>query len=164
MLIEDVRLTCYDVHMGMQGKKHSEETKARMREAARRRIKEHPHTLPDNTGNQNFLGKTHTPEAREKIRQAKLGAKNPMFGIKNEDHPSWKGDAVGYYGIHDWLTSNFGQPKQCELCGTDDPSKRYEWANLSGEYKRDRADFMRMCKKCHNNFDGVNVQQQRTKV
>ena len=87
-----------------------------------------------------------------------------MIGNTNspagEGSPHWKGDEVGYYGLHDWVTRHQGQPVGCEECGTDDPVKRYEWANISGEYRRDRSDFRRLCKKCHNDLDGVNLWQQ----
>ena len=29
----------------------------------------------------------------------------------------------------------------------------YEWANISGEYKRNRNDFLRLCRTCHRRFD-----------
>jgi len=31
--------------------------------------------------------------------------------------------------------------------------KRYEWANVSGKYRREREDFVRLCKKCHCKMD-----------
>lgn len=31
-------------------------------------------------GSKSFLGKTHTPETKEKLRIAKLGSRNPMYG------------------------------------------------------------------------------------
>ena len=77
-----------------------------------------------------------------------------------DQNPNWKGDDVGYAAVHDWITRYHGQPAICDFCGTNDPSKRYEWANISGEYRRDRSDYHRLCKKCHNDFDGVNAWQQ----
>lgn len=98
-------------------------------------------------------------EGREKIRRSKLGKKNPQFGLREEKSQHWKGDRVGYFGVHDWLTRQYGQPKFCEDCGTNDTDSRYEWANISGKYLRERQDFKRLCKKCHNNYDGVNAWQ-----
>lgn len=70
-------------------------------------------------------------------------------------HPSWKGDKVGYFGVHDWITKHFGQPIGCEICGLSDSNpRRYNWANLSHTYKRDRNDFKRMCISCHRKYDG----------
>ena len=102
---------------------------------------------------------TMSEEGREKIRQSKMGKKNPQYGLREEKNQHWKGDNVGYHGVHDWLTRQYGQPKKCESCLLDDENARYEWANTSGKYKRDRKDFMRLCKKCHNDYDGVNAWQ-----
>lgn len=76
---------------------------------------------------------------------------------------NFKGEAVGYYALHSWIRRHYGSPKECCLCGENNPSKRYEWANISGKYKRDINDFIRLCKKCHNNLDGVNICQQKRK-
>lgn len=104
-------------------------------------------------------GRPHTPESRAKLSASKRGSKNPMFGKTEAQHPNWKGNQVGYFGVHDWMTSRYGQPNHCEQCGTTDPDTRYEWANISGEYRRERSDFIRLCKRCHNNHDQINVWQ-----
>jgi hypothetical protein len=67
----------------------------------------------------------------------------------------WKGDKVGYFGVHDWLTKHYGQPTGCEVCGLYDTTRKYYWANISREYKRDRNDFKRMCMPCHRKYDGA---------
>lgn len=82
----------------------------------------------------------------------------------NESHHNWKGDRVGYFALHSWIRRRLGQPKECTVCGENDPSKRYEWANISKEYKRDITDWQRMCKKCHNDFDQVNVLQNSRRL
>lgn len=68
-------------------------------------------------------------------------------------HPRWKGDDVGYFGVHDWMTKYYGQPIGCEVCNLDDKNRKYNWANLSGDYKRKREDFKRMCVPCHRKYD-----------
>ena len=73
--------------------------------------------------------------------------------INETKHYKWKGDKVGYYGVHDWITKHYGQPVGCQECGLNDPKRVYHWANLSGEYKRDINDFKRMCVSCHRKFD-----------
>lgn len=60
----------------------------------------------------------------------------------------WKGDMVGYSGIHAWIKSILGYPNKCDNCGKED-LKRYEWANISGLYKRELCDWRRLCKHCH---------------
>jgi len=72
----------------------------------------------------------------------------------NERHPLWKGDNVSYVGLHMWLARKLGKPNVCENCGTA-AAKRYEWANLSGEYRRDLSDWARLCKSCHNLIDDI---------
>lgn len=68
--------------------------------------------------------------------------------MQDEKHPMWKGDQVGYLGIHTWISRKLGKPNKCEQCGTTQ-SKGFDWANISGEYKRDLKDWKRLCKRCH---------------
>lgn len=72
--------------------------------------------------------------------------------MRGEGNPRWKGDAAGYSTKHMWLRGRYGCPKKCEECGTE-VSKKFEWANLSGKYKRDRSDWKRLCIKCHRKLD-----------
>jgi hypothetical protein len=125
---------------GMAGKSHSPETIARMRDAAQRRISLFPHTKPSNAGHQ------HSIEARQKMSVAKKGK------FVGETSPLWKGDRVGYGGIHAWIVSVKGKPMSCEDCLTT-AAKAYHWANISGEYKRDANDWKRLCARCHHRFD-----------
>lgn len=69
-----------------------------------------------------------------------------------EDNPNWKGDDVGLSPIHTWLNRHYGKPRFCERCHTT-TAKMYDWANISGEYKRDRSDFLRLCRSCHVKMD-----------
>ncbi len=76
--------------------------------------------------------------------------------FKGENHFAWKGDDVGYVALHCWVRKKLGKPSKCEICGTRD-SKRFEWANISGEYNRDVSDFMELCKSCHIKYDKLNI-------
>lgn len=82
-----------------------------------------------------------------------LAAAHAIDYPTGEAHPSWKGDEVGYGGLHIWMRKEFGTPSKCERCGTE-TAKRYEWANKSRTYKRERADWERLCVPCHRN-DGI---------
>jgi hypothetical protein len=73
----------------------------------------------------------------------------PPTGEKNWN---WKGDKVSYQALHSWVRRHKGTPHECEKCGTTEPRK-YEWANISGEYKRDLSDWIRVCTKCHRKMD-----------
>ena len=71
---------------------------------------------------------------------------------RGEDSPNWKGDAVGYAGLHDWVKRHLGRPNYCEICKTTSAVK-FEWSNKSGEYKRLLSDWQRLCAKCHSAYD-----------
>lgn len=71
----------------------------------------------------------------------------------SEAHHRWVGEKISYSGIHVWIFRNFPKPKICSKCGTV-KAKRYEWANISGEYFRDKKDWIRLCYPCHRAFDG----------
>lgn len=72
-----------------------------------------------------------------------------------DKHPSWKGDKVGYSGIHLWVATYWGRESKCEKCKTT-TAKRYEWANL-GILNRERKNWKRLCKKCHVKLDDVHT-------
>lgn len=73
-------------------------------------------------------------------------------GASGESNHSWKGDEVGYSGIHKWVERQRGNPEKCEFCGTTTASK-FEWANLDHEYERDLDDYVRLCTSCHRRYD-----------
>ena len=74
--------------------------------------------------------------------------------ISGSNNYAWKGDRVGYFGLHCWLRKTYGTPKYCDMCKSI-TEKKYVWANISGKYKRDRDDFLRLCDKCHKKYDDV---------
>jgi len=69
---------------------------------------------------------------------------------KGNKHPSWKGKDVKYKPLHKWISYWKGKATICIKCGS---SKHVEWANISGNYKRDLTDFFSLCKSCHTKFD-----------
>lgn len=81
-----------------------------------------------------------------------LAKAHAMPKPSGEENPNWKGDCVGYHGLHSWIRKILGAPKECELCKTTN-ARRYEWANKSGEYKRDLSDWRRLCVACHRRTD-----------
>ena len=57
-----------------------------------------------------------------------------------------------YEAVHYWIRKNYGKATHCEK----DPSHKstqYEWANISGEYKRDISDYIQLCPSCHRKMD-----------
>lgn len=65
----------------------------------------------------------------------------------------WKGSDVGYGGVHQWVNKEFGKATFCCLCGRNDPKRKYEWANLTGKFLRDRENWKNLCVPCHKKFD-----------
>ena len=98
-------------------------------------------------------GRKQTEETRQKISIApkKIRAKGEEF------HPSWVGDSVSYSALHTWVKKHLGTPGTCENCSESNLSGAYiNWANISGDYKRDLSDWARLCRRCHSLFDGNN--------
>jgi hypothetical protein len=62
----------------------------------------------------------------------------------------YKGENVGYKGLHMWLRKDFGNPNRCSMCGK---TGSIQWANISGEYRRDINDWKQLCSECHGKFD-----------
>jgi len=89
------------------------------------------------------------------------GKKRPaMTGI---NHFAWRGDEAGYMAIHDWIKYHYGKADKCEQCRRQGVSKRFEWANVSGEYKKDINDWIKLCSKCHHQVDDIVNRGWKTK-
>lgn len=71
--------------------------------------------------------------------------------IRGENNPNWKGDRVGYVGLHSWIKDHFPKPDTCQQCHLATP---YDLANISQEYKRDVSDWEWLCRRCHIHKDG----------
>lgn len=57
-----------------------------------------------------------------------------------------------YISLHSWIRRHYGKAKKCVKCKRKGLPK-YEWANISGEYKRDISDYMELCQSCHRRKD-----------
>ena len=66
-------------------------------------------------------------------------------------NPQWKGDDVGYAGVHDWIRDRYTKPLLCEHCHTYPP---LDLANKSNTYQRDLIDWWYLCRRCHMTLDG----------
>lgn len=77
--------------------------------------------------------------------------KFPKIG---KDNPCWKGEKATYSPKHIWLHRHYGKANKCENknCTYKNP-KRYEWANISGKYLRERSDYKMLCPSCHRRED-----------
>jgi hypothetical protein len=89
-------------------------------------------------------------------------------------NPNWKGDGVGYVAAHERVKKARGTPSQCEKCGATDPGTRYEWALIQGlgthreaargEYSTSTTSYVRLCKPCHERYDGKATPEHRAKL
>lgn len=79
----------------------------------------------------------------------RTAAKRDQTGSRNH---AWRGDQANYQAFHLRVAARRGQPKKCQRCGTTDPAKTYDWANLTGNYP-DPDDYERMCRSCHRRYD-----------
>ncbi len=77
------------------------------------------------------------------------------------DNNNWKGDKAGNDALHKRLYA--GQKEECEVCGTKDKARTYDWANLTGKY-HDPKDYKRMCRKCHRLYDFTRKRAEKEKV
>lgn len=81
--------------------------------------------------------------------KARPAIKRNQYG---ENNSYWKGDDVSYAAFHKRIEALNGKPQKCEVCGTTDTNKSYDWANLTGHYE-DPKDYKRMCRSCHWKHD-----------
>jgi hypothetical protein len=98
------------------------------------------------------------PKSPEHIRNAAAALRGrERLDMRGELSPWWKGDAITYGGLHDWIRLRKGLAKVCEVCGkVGFKSKGHwnvHWANISGLYKRDLDDWAGLCRSCHYWFD-----------
>jgi len=80
---------------------------------------------------------------------SRVAAKRDQSGPANH---MWRGNDAGYQALHLRVAQARGTPSQCARCGSTDPERVYEWANLTGRYE-DVGDYERMCRSCHRQYD-----------
>jgi hypothetical protein len=101
-------------------------------------------------------GKPKSPEHIAKVAIALTG--KIRENIRGEKHYKWKGDHVGYAGIHNWIKKIRGKrPPECQFCTKVGKMNKLgwsiHWCNKSGEYKRDESDWLTLCISCHRKYD-----------
>lgn len=96
-----------------------------------------------------------------------------LKGIKKHICPTyaWNKGLVhpnlGYTGLHNWIYRILGKANYCSNKDCYYPRKntsgylminpkRYEWANISREYKQELTDWKQLCSSCHKKYDRIN--------
>lgn len=72
--------------------------------------------------------------------------------ITGEKNGFWKGNNVGYQGLHEWISKKLGTPMKCSYCKSTEKS-RYNWASINHSYTRNLNEWIRLCVKCHRQYD-----------
>lgn len=89
-------------------------------------------------------------ETRRRMSEARRGR------FLGEQHPQWRGDAVSYRALHQWVARHKTKTGICTDCGRNVGKTGHtgsEWANVSGRYLRDLDDFVELCVRCHRRRD-----------
>jgi len=126
-----------------KGSKHSSETLEKLRISHIGKKASHP------------FPRGHVPWNKGKKVQSNTGRTHFKKGqFANELHKNWQGEKVNYRCLHKWLVNNLGQPKMCSSCFTDGlTGHAIHWANIDHKYKRVLNNYIRLCAKCHKNYD-----------
>lgn len=97
-----------------------------------------------------FNGKHLSPQTEFKKgrKSERKGKKFPE--LQNENNANWKGNKVSYSGLHNWVKRHLSHITKCQFCGT---KKNLHWANKNHTYLRNLNDWLRLCAKCHRNYD-----------
>lgn len=84
----------------------------------------------------------------------------PFRNQKGSKNSNWRGNNVGYSGLHKWVRKTLGYAQKCYQCekvgmysGQIKMRWNIEWANISRRYKRLNSDWIPLCRRCHRLFD-----------
>lgn len=129
----------------MNTKKHTEETKLKIS-----LTKKSQHIVPKTAFKKGS-------EPWNKGKPAPWTTKRNLIsnpGLSGSGHHNWQGEFTSYRSMHRWVVREKGQPTKCEHCGIDGLTQhQIHWANIDHKYKRDVNDYIRLCVKCHAEFD-----------
>lgn len=98
-----------------------------------------------------------TKAAKTRIANGWRPASETTIG---KDSSFWKGEDASYNAKHRWIQKHWTKTDICINCNNHvlpRPETRLKhathWANISGQYKRERNDWLELCPKCHVAFD-----------
>lgn len=106
-----------------------------------------------------WLGRKHSPETIQKISEAAKGRihteetkRKIGMAMQNEKHWNWKGDDIGYAGVHRRVKKKFPKSELCMIC-KENPAT--ELANITGIYKDENKNWVWSCHRCNLIYDNV---------
>jgi len=109
-------------------------------------------------------GKVISDKHKQVLRQKSIerfktdsnwGFKVGHGSLRNRITPKDRVSGNEYQKLHKWVRKNLGQPQKCQKCGLDGlTGRKINWASKSRLYKKDLTDWLRLCSKCHHNYDG----------
>jgi hypothetical protein len=111
-----------------------------------------------------ITGEIRTEEHRKNLSNSLRGRKVWNMGghhseeTKQKISESLKKERVGYFALHYRVRKAKGKANRCDQCGLDNKNRRYEWANLTGDFYN-MDDYKSMCHPCHKKYD-----YEKTKV
>lgn len=108
-------------------------------------------------------GQTHTswkkgkkdPHHSKVMKELYRTGKIKPIRMMGKDNPAWKGNKVGYHGIHYWIKGEKGKAKYLYCSNYDDGTckGRLEWSNISKRYLRKVNDWRVLCASHHRRYD-----------
>lgn len=96
------------------------------------------------------------PEYLEKISLAHKGQhSSPATQFKKAQISAYAvvGSVNEYRNLHKWVEKQLGRPEKCSVCGKIGYGRQIHWANKSKRYLKEISDWIRLCVKCHYQFD-----------
>jgi hypothetical protein len=101
--------------------------------------------------NRTWVKTHHFRVDRSKLTEA-IRRRNTKYS--GERHPRWLGEAVDYKQLHKWINRKLVRVGRCAACGAAPPARAdgrsgTDWANISGAYRRDLADWRELCHPCN---------------
>ncbi len=142
-----------------KGKKNSEETRKKISNALKGKIPKNLSQINANKkGSGNPMFGKHLSEQSKIILSRSL--KESYFKRRNHEN-TWSDEdkEINYQNFHRKIRKLFGEPDTCEYCNKSGlVSCQIHWASKNHVYSEKREDWLRLCAKCHKEYDYKYVQ------
>lgn len=99
---------------------------------------------------QSNIGRTSANKGKRFSKETRL---KMSIAQRGENNANWKTGELKYSTVHKWIVRTCGR---ADHCVNGHKAKKYDWANKTGEYKRDINDWHQLCRSC-NMKDGVRM-------